>query len=316
MKPFSNDLRHRIIDRIQTNEESQPEIAEHFAVSLSFVEKLWSRFRSTGKFAALPHAGGRARSLKQDEDLIRQQIAEQPDATLEELAQKIAAQTGKSRVSATTISQELCRLNLPQKRMIHASERETERVQERRAEYQAEISAEIVGRLKFLDESGSNIAMTRLYGRAARGERVVEAVPQNYGSNITMLCAISLSGVSAPRTVSGAVDAIVFKTYVEQVLSPTLSVGDVVVMDNLPAHKVSGIKELIEGAGANLIYWPPYSPDLNPIEKCWSKIKTALRAAKARTRGALEMALKAALLTITMEDAAGWFECCGYPVHS
>jgi transposase len=200
--------------------------------------------------------------------------------------------------------------------MIHASERETERVQERRAEYQAEIATEIIQRLKFLDESGSNIAMTRLFGRAARGERVVEAVPHNYGENITMLCAISLSGISAPMTISGAVDGIVFQTYVEKVLSPTLEQGDVVVMDNLPAHKVSGIREMIEGAGAKLIYLPPYSPDLNPIEKCWSKIKTALRAAKARTREALESALKAALLTITLEDAAGWFECCGYPVHS
>lgn len=94
-----------------------------------------------------------------------------------------------------------------------------------------------------------------------------------------MLAAISLSGVSAPMTVAGAVDAIVFRTYVEQVLCPTLCPGEVVVMDNLPAHKVSGIRELIEGAGAKLIYLPPYSPDLNPIEKCWSKIKTALRAA-------------------------------------
>lgn len=199
--------------------------------------------------------------------------------------------------------------------MIQAFEQETERVQKRRAEYAVAIATETVGRLKFLDESGSNLAMTRFYGRGARGERVVESVPQNYGSNITMLCAISLSGISAPMTVSGAVDGIVFKTYVEKILCPTLCAGDVVVMDNLPAHKVAGIRELIEAAGAKLIYLPPYSPDLNPIEKCWSKIKTALRAAKARTREALETALKAALLTITMEDAAGWFESCGYPVH-
>lgn len=178
-----------------------------------------------------------------------------------------------------------------------------------------DIATEIVGRLKFLDESGSNIAMTRFYGRGTPGERVVESVPQNYGSNITMLAAISLSGICAPMTVSGAVDGIVFKTYLEKVLCPTLEAGDCVVMDNLPAHKVAGIKELIEAAGAKLIYLPPYSPDLNPIEKCWSKIKTALRAVKARTREALETALKAALLTITLEDAAGWFESCGYSLH-
>lgn len=200
--------------------------------------------------------------------------------------------------------------------MIHASERETERVQAMRDEYQQTIAGEAISRLKFLDESGSSIAMTRLFGRAAPGERVCDTVPQNYGENVSMLGLLSLSGISAPMTVKGAVDGIVFKTYVEQVLSPTLSEGDVVVMDNLPAHKVAGIKELIEGSGAKLIYLPPYSPDLNPIEKCWSKIKTALRAAKARTREALEAALKAVLLAVTAEDAAGWFASCGYPVHS
>lgn len=199
--------------------------------------------------------------------------------------------------------------------MIHACERDAEPVQVRRVEYRREIAAEVVGKLKFIDESGSNLAMTRLFGRAAPGERVSDSVPQNYGENITMLCALSLSGVSAPMTLEGAIDGIAFKTYVEEVLCPTLSPGEVVIMDNLGAHRAGQIRELIEGRGARLIYLPPYSPDLNPIEKCWSKIKTALRAAKARTREALEAALKAALLTITVEDTAGWFECCGYPVY-
>ena len=157
--------------------------------------------------------------------------------------------------------------------------------------------------------------MTRLYGRAAKGERVIDTVPQNYGENVTMLASLSLSGIEAPMTVSGAVDGLVFKVYVEQVLCPTLNVGDVVVMDNLPAHKVVGIKQLIEARGAKLIYLPPYSPDLNPIEKCWSKIKTHLRGAKARTRLELEKALREALLLITAEDAVGWFRSCGYAVH-
>ncbi len=183
-------------------------------------------------------------------------------------------------------------------------------------EYQAEVENLNFSKLKFLDEAGSSIAMTRLFGRAAPGERVVDRGPQNYGENITMLAAISLAGVSAPMTIQGAVDALVFKTYVERVLCPTLSAGDVVVMDNLGAHKVAGIQELIAAAGARVMYLPPYSPDFNPMEKCWSKIKTALRAAKARTREALETALKAALLSVTAEDAAGWFTSCGYPVHS
>ena len=157
--------------------------------------------------------------------------------------------------------------------------------------------------------------MTRLYGRGERGARVIETVPQNYGENITMLASLSRSGIEAPMTINGAVDGVVFKVYVEQVLSPTLKAGDVVVMDNLPAHKVSGVRELIEARGAKLIYLPPYSPDLNPIEKCWSKIKTYLRAAKARTREELEKALREVLLLITEEDAQGWFKSCGYAIH-
>ena len=199
--------------------------------------------------------------------------------------------------------------------MIYASERDLKRVQSRRAEYKAEIGWQVFHRLKFLDEAGSNLAMTRLYGRAAPGERVFDAVPQNYGENISMLACLSLSGISAPMTINGAVDSLVFLAYLEQVLVPTLAEGDIVVMDNLSAHKVKGVREMIEACGARLIYLPPYSPDLNPIEKCWSKIKTYLRSAKARTREALEKALRRALELITEEDAAGWFASCGYSIH-
>ncbi len=202
-----------------------------------------------------------------------------------------------------------------QKKSLPASERESERVQHRRLEYEAEVKAEVLSKFKFLDEAGSNLAMTRLYGRGERGARVIETVPQNYGENITMLASLTLSGIEAPMTIDGAVDGDVFRVYVEEVLSPTLQTGDVVVMDNLPAHKVAGIKELIEARGAKLIYLPPYSPDLNPIEKCWSKIKTYLRKAKARTREELEKALREALLLITEEDAQGWFKSCGYAIH-
>jgi transposase len=173
----------------------------------------------------------------------------------------------------------------------------------------------IASRLKSLDEAGSNLALTRLYGRAAPGERVAEGVPQNYGENLTMLAAIGLDGLQAPMTVNGAVDGAVFLTYVRGVLAPTLSAGDIVVMDNLKAHKVAGVREAIEARGARVEYLPPYSPDLNPIEKCWSKVKTYLRKAKARTREALEAALKEALLLVTVSDARAWFAHCGYPVH-
>lgn len=140
-------------------------------------------------------------------------------------------------------------------------------------------------------------------------------MPQNYGENVTMLAAIGLGGVSAPMTLNGAVDGDAFLIYVREVLCPTLRAGDIVVMDNLGAHRVAGVQEAIEAKGARAEYLPPYSPDYNPIEKCWSKVKTYLRKAKARTREALEAALKEALLQITEADARAWFIHCGYPVH-
>jgi transposase len=173
----------------------------------------------------------------------------------------------------------------------------------------------VIRRLKFIDEAGFNLALTRVYGRSAPGERVSEGVPKNYGENVTMLAALGISGISAPMTVEGSVDTEIFLVYLKEVLVPTLEPGDIVVMDNLPVHKMAGVGEVITVRGARVEYLPPYSPDLNPIEKCWSKIKTALRKAKARTREALEAAISQALFTITEADARAWFAHCGYPVH-
>lgn len=150
---------------------------------------------------------------------------------------------------------------------------------------------------------------------AAGGQRVPDAVPKNCGDNITILGSLSCTGLEAVMTINGAVDAAVFRAYVNQVLVPTLAPGDIVVMDNLGSHKVAGIREAIEGVGVTLIYLPPYSPDWSPIEPCWSKLKTFLRAAKARTREALTQAIGAAFDTITASDARGWFMHCGYALH-
>jgi transposase len=165
--------------------------------------------------------------------------------------------------------------------------------------------------LKFVDEAGVNLAMTRLYGRAPTGERVIGSVPQNYGPTVTMLGALGVQGLHAVMTVDGATDTDVFRTYVRQVLGPMLTPGEIVVMDNLGAHKAVGVQQALARRGARLLYLPPYSPDLSPIEPCWSKVKTVLRKAKARTREALDMAITGALATITDADAHGWFRHCG-----
>ena len=153
--------------------------------------------------------------------------------------------------------------------------------------------------------------MTRLYGRAPAGERVSGSVPQNYGQSVTMLGALSARGLHAVMTVDGATAADVFRTYVKQVLGPTLTRGDMVVMDNLPAHKAVGGQQAMARRGARRLYLPPYSPDLSPIEPCCSKLKTALRKAKARTRAALDAAIAEAMVTVSHTAAGGWVKHCG-----
>jgi transposase len=203
----------------------------------------------------------------------------------------------------------------PQKKSLHASERDTPRIQQARQDYRQRLAALDLRRVKFVDESSVNLAMTRLYGRAPAGERVVGSVPQNYGSNVTMLGALGIQGLQAVMTVDGATDADVFRTYVKQVLGPTLIPGDIVVMDNLQAHKAVGVQQALARRGARLLYLPPYSPDLSPIEPCWSKVKTALRKAKARTREALDTAIAAVMVTVSLADAWGWFKHCGYSLR-
>ncbi len=173
-------------------------------------------------------------------------------------------------------------------------------------------------RLVFVDECGTHTSMTRLRSRAPKGERAYGRVPRNRGKNQTLMGAITLEGAMDERAavaIEGATDAEVFEGYVERFLAPTLSEGQVVVMDKLGAHRTEKVRELIEARGAELVFLPSYSPDLNPIEEAFSKVKAILRKAGARTREALVEAMAEALSAVTPEDAMGWFKHCGYEVE-
>jgi transposase len=157
--------------------------------------------------------------------------------------------------------------------------------------------------------------MTRLYARCLGGRRIHEATPGSHWKIMTILGAISTRGMIATMTIEEATDTEIFLAYLDHVLCPELRHGDVVVMDNLSSHKVKGVRERIEAAGAELLYLPPYSPDLNPIEKAWSKLKLLLRSAKARTKDVLDQAITDLLPQITQDNARAWFRCSGYGVH-
>ena len=158
--------------------------------------------------------------------------------------------------------------------------------------------------------------MTRTRGRAPKGQRVIAQVPGGHWKIVTMISAVRRAGPFATASIVGATDSDVFRTYVRQVLAPQLHAGDVVVMDNLSAHKASGVREAIESVGAELLYLPPYSPDLNPIENMWSKVKGKLRSLAARSIESLQEAIAAAVGTVTPDDCIGFFRHCGYVATS
>lgn len=183
-----------------------------------------------------------------------------------------------------------------------------------REQWRQNAPALATGNLVFLDETGAKTNMTRRYGRAWAGDRVHDRAPAGSWSTTTLVAAVGLSGYRAPLLLEGALDADAFTAWVEQCLVRELRPGDIVMMDNLSSHKARQVRPLIERAGAQLIYLPPYSPDLNPIEKMWSKIKALLRGAKARTTEALDKAVADALDAITTGDIKEWFKSCGYAI--
>ena len=168
----------------------------------------------------------------------------------------------------------------------------------------------------FVDECGAHTSMTRLRARAPKGERAYGRVPRNRGKNTTLIASMGAQGMGPCLAVEGATTKVVFETYVERVLAPSLRAGQVVVLDNLGAHKGGRVRELVEGRGCELLFLPPYSPDFSPIEEAFSKVKTLLRQAAARTRGALVASIGRALDAVGAQDARGWFAHCGYPLDA
>jgi transposase len=167
-------------------------------------------------------------------------------------------------------------------------------------------------RLVFVDEMGAHTSLSPIYAYSPRGQRAYCSVPRNRGPNTTLLSCMSVEGMGPSLTVEGATNRDVFEAYVERVLSPELRPGQVVVMDNLTAHKGERVRELIEERGCELLYLPPYSPDFNPIEEAFAKIKAVLRKVEARTREGLVEAMGVAISAVSAHDARGFFEHCGY----
>jgi transposase len=307
MRPYSMDLRERVVAAVDEGEGSQREIARLFRVSLSFVSRLLQRRREKGTLAPEPHRGGPHRVLgAADRWRLAKLVEEHNDDTLDELRQR-----GGFNCSLTTIWRALRRRGLTRKKKSqHADERERPDVKQKRRSFRRKVRQVEPGRLQFVDESGVNTAMSRAYGWAPRGERAVGSAPEKWES-FTAIAALGLGGVRAPLVFPGAADAAAFESYVEDVLAPELCPGDVVVWDNLPSHQSYAAAAAVRRAGARLMFLSPYSPDYTPIERLWSKVKTYLRRVAARSKESVYNALGQALESVTLQDIIGWFEHAG-----
>jgi transposase len=199
----------------------------------------------------------------------------------------------------------------PKKRSVGARERD----EWLRAAWRVMVAGEAgidARRLVFVDEMGTNTSLFPLYAWSRRGERAFASVPRNWGANVTLLASMSAEGMGPCLAVEGSTTRGVFEAYLKRVLAPSLRLGQVVIMDNLSSHKGSRVRELVEERGCEILYLPPYSPDLNPIEEAFSKLKALLRRAGARTREALIETMGEALEAVTASDARGFFEHRGY----
>jgi transposase len=284
-------------------------IAKILGIPQRTIQGLLAHERKTGSIMPMPHKGRQpALDGKQMKEL-KELIETNKDITLEEIKEKMGLTIDKSAI--WRIVHNKLGFNF-KKKSLHASERDKDGNMEKRKNYIKGQEYLAIDSMVFLDESGVNTGMTRRYGRAVGGERVNDSAPVNHGKNTTVIGAVRFSGVVATKTIKGAMNGEAFSDYITHDLIPALKPGDIVIMDNLRTHKVKGIKEAIEKAGATVLYLPPYSPDLNPIEEMWSKMKAYLRKMKARTEDLLCSAVNTILGSIPLTDIFGWFSHAGY----
>jgi transposase len=308
-KPYSDDLRERVIEAVEAG-ASRREAAESFNLSPSSAVKWLQRWRDSGS-AKAKASGGSTSPLEKHAEWLLAAVAEQPDLTLDE----IVAAMRKRRIpgSRTAVWRFFARHDLTfKKKSLRAAEQQRPDVARARRRWRREQFLFDPARLVFIDETATSTNMVRLWGRAPRGQRLVGFVPHGHWKTITLVAGLRHDAVVAPFVIDGPLDGKVFRTYVERCLAPTLDRGDIVFMDNLATHKVAGVTEAIEAADAMAIYLPAYSPDLNPIEQVFSKLKALLRKAAERSVPRLWRRIRSILRTITKSECRNFFRHAGY----
>jgi len=308
-KPYSEDLRRGILQAIETG-HTYEEAADLCGVSVSSVSRFLTRWRNTGSVRPEKFGGYKRYALEPYRRRIVRWVGAQPDITLSELQARLAEE--KVVVSQTAIFRFLRHLEFTFKKSLRAAEQDRPDVAAARKAWfkmQARLDPK---RLVFIDETSASTNMTRRYGRGTRGERLVCKVPHGHWKTSTFVAALRYNRVTAPLLLDGAMNGESFLAYVEQILAPTLRRGDIVIMDNVSVHKVVGVREAIEACDAILLYLPPYSPDVGPIEQFFSKLKAILRKAAARSVKSLWDTIGSCLIDFPPAECAAYLTNAGY----
>jgi transposase len=302
MRAIPLPVRRRIL-QLYERSKSTREIAEFSGYCVAAVRRVRQQFRQRGTLQPQTHLCGRRTLLTEErKQRLQRLLSKQPDATLAELGARMDRPFRTS-----TMDLWLQKLGWRYKKTLFAAEQNRPDVAEKRAKWHERLAVGTAARLVFVDESGASTKMTRLRGRALGGQRLVARIPHGHYQTSTLISGIRLNGPCAPWLFDGPMNGEMFLAWVRQGLAPTLQKGDLVILDNLATHKIRGIVEAIEAAGARLLYLPPYSPDFNPIENMWSKIKQILRSQAPRTDSELLLATKAAFQAISAADCMGFF---------
>ena len=309
-RPYSVDLRDRAVSSVESGRSCR-ETARLFEVSVASVVRWSQRKRRTGSAAASP-MGWRNRPLRLagERGWLLERLAVQPDLTLRAIQGELLDRG--LRVSLKAIWHFLRVEQLTFKKSLHAAEQARPDVARRRAQWQKYQGRVDPRRLVFIDETWAKTNMTRLHGRCRCGDRLVAKVPHGRWHTLTFLAALRWDRIEAPCVIDGPINGRSFLAYVEQMLVPTLQPGDVVIMDNLGSHRRQAIRRAIRTAGAKLLFLPAYSPDLNPIEQVFAKLKTLLRKLDARTVETTWRGIGRLLDVFTPQECANYFKNSGY----
>lgn len=310
MKAYSREFRRDVLAACDAGDGTR-DVATRFRVSESWVRRIKQDRRESGKLAAKT-TRDRRHMWDASSDWLTKNIDTRPDIYLREIQADLTSELGV-KASLWSICQACKALKRTRKqKTLIAAEQEREDVARKRLEWKRDQSQIDPDRVVFIDETWAKTNMTRTYGRSQRGTRLTERVPAGRWETTTFVGALRADGFVAPLTVDGPINGPLFRAWVEQHLAPTLSTGDVVIMDNLSSHKVAGVREAIEAVGAELRYLPPYSPDLNPIELAFSKLKKLLRDGAERTVDKLWDLCGRVLDQFSAEECRNYFRHCGY----